>query len=89
VLDPTSLLADDTPAVSAETIAAVPRETFWAFVVAFLSAQTALAATSLGLLFVGFRGRVVLGGILVAVGVGAFVLTVALYRWHQSVVASV
>lgn len=85
MLDPASLLEEDPPEETPDTVRDVPSETFWAFVVAFLSAQTGLASTSLGVLLIWFRGQWTVGSVLVAVGALALGLTVGVYLWHRSV----
>lgn len=86
VFDPFSLLDEGSESTGdlQESIQTIPRRTLWAFILAVLFAQAGLFAVSLGLMLIGFRNQWTVGSALVSVGALALVITVVIYRWHQS-----
>lgn len=58
------------------------------FVVAVIFANVGLLSTSLGAMFIAFRGDLNLGGILLAIGLFAIAQTYRQYRAHNAYVAA-
>ena len=86
VLDPLSLLDEefDRSGEFQSSVTELPGEVFWAFLGAVLLAQVGLFAASLGLMLVGFRGQLLIGGSLLAGGTLALGSALALYRWVRT-----
>jgi hypothetical protein len=82
VFDPLSLLDEefDRSGEFQASVEELPREVFWAFLGAVLLAQVGLFAASLGLMLVGFRGQLAVGGALFVGGILALGGTVVVYR---------
>lgn len=58
------------------------------FVIAVIFANLGLLSTSLGAMFIGFRGDLDLGGILLVIGLFAIAQTYRQYRAHNAYVAA-
>jgi hypothetical protein len=88
MLDPFSVMEEESPAEPStdlgESMQRADGGTFWGFLAAAILAQAGLFATSLGLMFAGFRGQWRLGGVLVAGGVVALGATVGIVWWHRT-----
>ncbi|WP_158057392.1 DUF7322 domain-containing protein [Halorussus halophilus] len=63
-----------------QSIQSISTETLQQFILLAVLVQVGLFAISIGLLLVGFRGELVLGGALACVGVVALVVAVVVYR---------
>lgn len=83
MIDPLSLLDEefDPSGEFQGAVTELPGEVFWGFLGAALLGQVGLFAASLGLMLVGFRGQLVIGGALFAGGVLALGGTFVIYRW--------
>ncbi|WP_336002781.1 DUF7322 domain-containing protein [Halorientalis halophila] len=85
LIDPFSVMREDDDFDPEDVQVSMERAdaaTFWGFLVAALLAQAGLFALSLGLMFGGFRGEWGIGVPLVAGGLVALGLTVAIVVWH-------